>query len=348
MDVMTFPYTAVQLTTQVNRIPNQFGLVNALNIFPSQGSISTIVEVRREEFTLSVLPAAERGAAGTAGKRKVGDALFFEIPHFPHADTVGPQDLQNMVQQVGNTLVPRPLEAEMAKRLFQIRNKHAITREWLRMSALKGLIVDGDGNTLYNLFDAFSFTKNTVYFNLASSTADIMGACEKLHSQIAFNLRGEVMSGVRVLVSPKFFNGFVEHPKVNKYWLNWQAASQIAQMSREKKGGQYGRSFTFQEIEFVEYKGYASVRNAGVETSAPFIDDNKGHAYPVDTMSTFGTWDAPPNDIRFVNQPGQEVFISPKVLDHGAGVELMTQSNPLPLCKRPEVLVEVDAAADPG
>lgn len=348
MDVITFPYTAVQLTTQVNRIPNMYGLINTLDVFPSAGSISTLVEVRREEYTLSVLPAAERGGPASTAERKRGDGIFFEVPHFPHDDLIGPRDLQNMLSQVGNTLIPRTLEEEMAKRLFQIRNKHAITREWLRMSALKGTITDGFGLTVYDLFDAFGFTKAVIYFDLSDAAADISGTCARLFEQIATNLRGETMSHVRVVVSPTFFNKLVDHPKVNKYWLNWTNAAQLAHIPRGSAGGQFGRSFTFQNIEFVEYYGVAPVKENGVLVSKPFVAADKGHAYPVGTMSTFLTHDAPPEDIRFVNEPGQEIFISPKILDHGAGVELHTQSNPLPICKRPEVLVEVDAGADPG
>lgn len=346
-----FPYTAQQLTEQVNRIPNLYGLINDLGIFPSFGSTSTFIQVRREEFTLAVLPAKDRGAPSSVAERKVGDVKFFEIPHFPHDDVIRPEDLQNQVMQVGTTgLVPRTLEVETAKRLFQIRNKHAVTREWLRMAALKGLIVDGYGQTLYDLFDAFGFTKNIVYFDLDEPSSDIVGGCQKLFQSIATNLRGETMSFVRVIVDSTFFNKFVEHVKVNKYWLNWQAAAQLANLPREKNGGQWGRRFTFQNIEFQEYYGVAPIKNpvTGVLTSTPFVAAGKGHAYPVGTMSTFGTYDAPPNDIRFVNQPGQEIFISPKMLDHGQGVELHTQSNALPICKRPEVLVEVDAGADPN
>lgn len=345
MDVMTFPYTAVQLTAQVNRFPNLYGLINNLDIFPSAGSISTIIEVRREEYTLSVLPARDRGSPASVAERKRGDALFFEVPHFPHGDLIAPKDLQNMLQQVGNALVPRTLEIEMAKRLLQIRNKHAITREWLRMSALKGVITDGSGATIYDLFDAFGFTKVTIYFDLDNASSDIDDKCRQLFESIATNLRGEVMDHVRVIVSPTFFQKLVGHPKVQKFWLNWSAAAQLASIDRTKRGGQFGRSFVYQQIEFVEYYGLAPVKVGDTLTSQPFVTAGKGHAYPVGTLSTFATYDAPPEDIRFVNQPGQEIFISPKVLDHGQGVELHTQSNPLPICKRPEVLVEVNAAA---
>lgn len=344
-----FPYTAVQLTGQVNVIPNQFGLLNALNLFPSMGSMSTLIEVRRDENTLSVLPATERGGPASVAERKRGQAVYFEVPHFPHMDYITPEDLQNMVTVDGAVIRPRMLEDETAKRLFQIRNKHAITREWIRMGALRGKLIDGHGAVLYDLFSAFGFIKKTIFFDLASATADINGAIERLHTQIAVNLRGETMSHVEVIVSPSFFTKFIGHKNVEKYWLNWQNAARIGEMGREKLGGQWGRVFEFQGVIFREYKGFAPVKEDGASISKPFVEADLGHAFPAGTLDTFQTYDAPPRDIRFVNEvPGAEVFISPKVLDHGAGVEFATQSNPLAMVRRPEVLVEVSAAADPG
>ena len=43
---LTFPYTATDLTDQVNVIPNRYGLLNELNLFPTEGSTSTIVDKR--------------------------------------------------------------------------------------------------------------------------------------------------------------------------------------------------------------------------------------------------------------------------------------------------------------
>jgi hypothetical protein len=340
-DQINFPYTAVQLTGTINRIPNLYGLLNDFDVFPSAGSISTLVEIRREENTLAVLPAVERGGPATVAKRTPGDTLYFEIPHFPLDDAISPRDLQNMLTVVGASAHPRTLEEEVAKRLFAIRNRHAITLEWVRMGALKGLITDGKGNTIYDLYSAFNLVKPIIYFDLANAAADIVGKCAQLFETIATNLRGETMNGIEVIVSSNFFNAFVEHPKVNKYWLNWQAANQMQTMPRGKVGGQYGRVFSFQQIDFREYYGSAPVN--GVSTK--FVADGKGHARPLGTMDSFKTHFAPANDIRFVNTPGQEIYISPKILDHGQGVEMHTESNPLAICRRPEVLVEVDIGA---
>jgi hypothetical protein len=348
LDTINFPFTAIQLSESVNRIPNNYGLLAALNLFPSQGSISTIIEITIEDGAIRVLPAKERGASATPGDRGGRKSIFIEAPHFPSEDLITPRDLQNMVTIAGSSKTPRTLADEMAKRLFIIRAKHAITREWIRMGALKGLITDGNGATLLNLYTAFGINKVTVDFVLGTSTTDIIDKCTQVRQSIAENLKGEVMTRPEVIVSTSFMNKFIQHAKVEKFWLSWNAAMSLAQpayapgtgpIDRSGQPTALGRSFEFQNILWREYNGKAPIGATRVAT--PFVDVDYGVAYPAGTMNTFETWDAPPNDIRFVNQPGQEISISPKILDHGEGIELKSQSNCLAICKRPEALVEV-------
>jgi hypothetical protein len=334
-----FPYTSLQLSTAVNRIPNNYGLINVLGLFPAEGSVSTIIEITIEDGTIRVLPAKERGAPGTSGDRGGRKSFWVEIPHFPMEDLITPRDIQNMFTIAGRSKTPRTLDDEMAKRLFSIRNKHAITLEWIRMGALKGLLTDGNGDTLLDLYDFFGIDKVSIDFLLGTAGTDIIALCNQLRQSIATNLKGEVMTRPEVLVSTGFFNKFIQHANVEKFWVNWQAAGQFAAGQFIVAGGQYGRVFEFQQILWREYYGTAPVGKP--VASVPFVPDQFGYAYPAGTMNTFETWYAPANDIRVANQPGQEVWVSPKVLDHGAGVELKSQSNCLAICKRPEVLVEV-------
>lgn len=348
LDVINFPFTAIQLSNSVNRIPNNYGLLQALNLFPGQGAMSTIIEISFEDGTIRVLPAKERGASSTSGDRGGRKSIFIEAPHFPTEDLITPRDLQNMVTIVANSRTPRTLADEMAKRLLTIRAKHSITREWVRMGALKGLITDGNGATLIDLYAVFGITKLSLDFTLGTTTTDIISLCTQVRNSIATNLKGETMSAVEVIVSTSFFNKLIQHAKVEKFWVNWSGAQSLAQpayapgtgpIDRTGQPTMLGRTFTFQNIIFREYSGTAPIGKT--RTSTPFVADNYGVAYPAGTMSMFETWDAPANDIRAVNQPGQEVWISPEPLKHGEGIELKSQSNPLAVCKQPEALVEV-------
>ena len=106
----------------------------------------------------------EQDAAGAAGEGAwfavdadaVGDqTIFIEILHFPAEDLITPKDLQDILVVAGRTKRHITLEEEVAKRLLSLRNTHAITREWVRASALQGIITDGNGSTVYNLDTVF-------------------------------------------------------------------------------------------------------------------------------------------------------------------------------------------------
>lgn len=344
-ETFNFPYTSTHLTEQVNRIPNLFGLLQAIALFSSEGSISTVVEIRIEDGILRVLPAKERGAPGTEAEREPGRTLYFPVPHFPHRDLITPRDIQDMLVMVARSKRPATMDDEMAKRLLNIRNNHAITLEYVRMGAVKGQIKDGDGTTLYDLFDTFGIQKKVVHFALANAATDVMAKCEEVTDHVMTNLKGEVSNGIATIVSGSFFNKFVQHDKVRRHWENWQGASAIANMTRDRSGGNWGREFEFGNLYFREYKGTFPLKVNNNSTTVPAVEAGKGHAYPTGTMDTFKTWFAPADTMSGANKPGDEVFISPKVLDHDKGVELWSESNPLAICKRPEVLVELDEGA---
>jgi hypothetical protein len=341
---LTFPYTALDLTEQVNVIPNLYGLVNELNLFPSEGSISTVIEMRYENKVLRVLPAKERGAPGTPMKSEAGKTIFMEIPHFPSLELITPKDLQDILIQVGRTKTPITLEQEVAKRLFNIRNVHAISREWVRSGALQGLIKDGNGATVYDLYATFGITKISIDFDLGNASADMTDKCNQVYQSVTKNLQGETMSGIEVICDTAFFQAFVTHASVTKFYVNAEQALLLAEIVRGKSGGMmWGRQFRFQQILFREYYGTAPIKSGSplVDSSAPFWAAKTGTAFPRGTMNTFKTYDAPANDLRFVNTPGQEIYVSPKILDHGQGVELKSESNPLAVCRRPEALVQL-------
>ena len=110
---------------------------------------------------------------------------------------------------------------------------------------------------------------------------------------------------------------------------------------RQRDGNMWGREFLLNRVLFREHYGAAPTVINGVPTTAPFWAAKTGTAYPAGTMQMFRTYDAPANDIRFVNTVGQEIYVSPEILDHGQGVELKSESNALAVCRRPEALVQL-------
>src|SRR5688572_12718613 len=134
-------FDMASLTAAINKIPNTYGRLEQLNLMPGQGVRTRTIIIEEMSGVLNLLPTLPVGAPGTqgtAGKRKVRS---FVIPHIPHDDTVHPEDVQG-IRAFGSETELDALSNLMAQKLQNMRAKHAITLEHLRMGALKGVILD--------------------------------------------------------------------------------------------------------------------------------------------------------------------------------------------------------------
>lgn len=342
---IVFPYTGVELTSNIDILPNQWGLIGDLGMFEEEGVSSTVVELRYRDGYVSVLGEAERGTIPTVASGDQEAAVFLKVPHFPDTDLIRPEDLQDKFAFQpgdGQALRPRTAEDELVRRLAKIKLKHDLTREYLRMGAIKGKIYDGKGTLLYDLFSTFGITQQVFTFTFSDPTFNVQQYTYDVARYMELNLHGDVMDGIDALVSPEFFDALTSHPKVEQFWLNWNS----------RMFGDTRKGFRFGSINFIEYN--AQTPNAPLtgilqqQTQAQsgmlrFIEADAGYAYPSGTRDSFKTYNAPPNVIQMVNKPGIKIYVSPKILDHGKGIELFSESNPLPVCRRPNVLCKLVA-----
>ncbi|MDP1628853.1 major capsid protein [Parvibaculum sp.] len=330
---INFAYTARDLTMAIDVLPNLYGRLNQENLFPSEGVRTKLVEVRFRNGYITVLPVADRGGAPSVGKGPDENAVYLEIPHVPHLDYLTPDDIQDMYAFGANPLRLKTPEDALNEKLQAIRNKHSITREYFRMGALKGVVKDGNGSTLHDLFERFGIVKKTIDFELDDANTDVKAKCRELIRFTKRNLKGEVMGKVRMKVDPVFFDMFTGHPNVEKFFLNYVEARSLAVDDVTE--------FPFGGLILEEYDATVTLMDGSTEE---LIAEGYGHAYPTGTMNTFRTFDGPPHSMSMANMPGAEIYISPKLLDHDEGIELKSQSNPLPVVSRPDLIVEALAA----
>ncbi|SOD00213.1 Phage major capsid protein E [Rhizobium sp. AN5] len=346
MPEILLPYTNVELTDEVNKLPNTFGLLNALAIAPSEPKRSRIVRIDFREGQIVVLSHQEPGAPGEVAGDDDQNGIIIAIPHFTHFENILVGDIDGMLEVVNGEITERSLDAELERKLVIIRKNHAITREFLRLGMLRGEIKDGKLRVLYNLYDTFGVEKKEIDFALGTAATDVRSKCEEASDHIISNAKGETVGAVEAVVDTKFFSKLISHSKVEKFWLQAQNASAQTNLERQRLGGNWGRVFEFGDILFREYKGGLPVKsNDGTVSTVKNVDDNSGTAYPTGTQSMFRTYDGPAYHIDRVNQaPTEEedgsIFISTKVLDHGTGLEMKSQSNMLAICKQPDCLVQ--------
>jgi hypothetical protein len=339
------PYTDVELTQEVTRIPNTYGLLNELGLAPAEPKGTKYVRIEYKNGQIYVLGAEPRGSNGDMGADDTENGIILEIPHFPQIDKISPDDIDNILVVINGQVTPDSLDRQMMMKLKNIRLKHAITREYLKLGMLRGLIKDGKGRTLYDIYNVFDITKKTVDFFFGTTTTSIRDKCEEVRDHIQTNLKGETSNGVEALVSPEFFSKLIAHPLVEKFWVQAQNSALHTIISRDMRGNNWGRVFDFGDILWREYKGSLPVKStSGTITSEANMTAQYGNAYPVGTQSMFRTYDGPAFHMSQVNQPPQgtePIFITTETLEHGMGVEIKSQSNVISICKQPECIVEV-------
>jgi hypothetical protein len=234
----TDAFNMVSLTKAINILPNMYGRCNELNLFPGKGVRSRTIIVEEKNGVLTLLPTMPPGSPGTMNKMGKRSVRSFVVPHIPHDDSILPQEYEG-IRAFGSETELSTVAAIMNDHLQTMRNKHAITLEHLRMGALKGVILDADGSTIYNLITEFGIQQKSVDFKVGTSTTDVRAKCMEVLRHIEKNLKGEVKTDVRALVSPEFFDKLTSHENVKAAYDNYAAAAQM-QAGDLRRGFSYG------------------------------------------------------------------------------------------------------------
>jgi len=324
----TDAFNMVALTAAINKIPNLYGRVEQLGLMLTEGVRTRTILIEEMSGVLNLLPTMPIGAPGslgTQGKRRVRS---FVIPHIPHDDVVLPEEVQG-IRSFGSENEVEALSNLIARKLQNMRNKHAITLEHLRMGALKGVILDADGSTLYDLYSEFGISPKAVNFALTTNTTEVLLKVLEVKRHIEDNLKGEFMTGIMCLCSQGFFDALTTHAKVKEAYARWQQGQILFSDNRT--------NFSFGGIVFEEYRGQATDAAGNVRK---FVADDEAHFFPLGTAMTFRTYFAPADFNETANTLGLPLYAKQAPRKFERGTDVHTQSNPLPICLRPEVLVK--------
>lgn len=324
-------FTLNTLTAAINRLPNRYGRLQELGLFPIKGVSTRSIEVEERSGVLTLVPTVPWG--GTANQNKSGKRTLrsFVIPHMPLEDSILANDVQG-IRAFGSENQSEVFSQRVNDKLQEMRDKLDQTLEYRRFGALKGIILDADGSTtLYNLYTEFGIVQKTVDFVLGTAGTDVLNKCLTVKRHIEDNLLGERVTGIRALVSEEFYDKLIAHANVKAAFQNWEAAQQ-------RLGGDMRTGFTFGGITFEEYRA----KTTGTGGSAVrYIAANDGHCIPEGTYNTFETLAAPADFAETVNTIGMQYYAKQEAMKYNRGMDVHVQSNVLPICYRPELLVRI-------
>lgn len=322
-------FNVAAMTAAINILPNRYGRLGQMGLFPTKSVRVRNIVIEERNGVLALLPTMPPGSPGSVGKRGKRRVRSFIIPHIPHDDVVLPEEVQG-IRGFGSETELQSLSEVMTDHLQTMRNKHAITLEHLRMGALKGQILDADGSVIYDLYREFDIPQKVMSLGLDKKDTDVKQKCLDVARYLEDNLHGEYMTGVYCLVSAEFFDKLTGHPEVKEAYKLWQDGLALRSDMRS--------SFTFAGITFEEYRGRASDPDG---KSRSFIETGEAHVFPLGTVDTFSTYFAPADFNETVNTLGQELYAKQAPRKFDRGTDLHTQSNPLPMCHRPGLLIKL-------
>lgn len=331
----TDAFTMTQLTASVNLLDYLPQLIGGSGIFTPQPVATTSIWIEERDDALSLVPNTARGADPPAmdnsGRRR--NARQLALTHLPKRDTVIADEIQG-VRAFGSESELETVQRLINQRLEFLRRDIELTWENLMLGALKGTILDADGSTvIYDLFTEFGVTQETeVDFDLDAAdpaSGVLRETCTGVVRTILRNLKGGVGPGVRImaLCSDTFWDDLVAHSEVRETYLNWAAAADL-------RGGAAFGGMSFGGIEWFNYRGTD-------DASTVTVAADKCHLFPAGVPGLFPIYFGPADTIDFVNTLGLPFYAMQSVEPRWRRqVDLEVQSNPLPICTQPLVLMQ--------
>jgi len=320
-------FTATTLSAAINKLPVLPTKAGSLGIFNERGIATTTVVIEVRNGRLFLVPNVSRNDDPQPVANGKRTRRTFETAHLPVSSQLLPSEIQNLAQ-FGEDSEDGPVDPQaqvINDKLQALKNSLEATREWQRIGALRGKVLDADGGVLVDLYDEFGVAQKKISVALNTANADVRGKVLAAKRHAEEKLGGVLVNGFKAFCGPEWFDKFTDHAKVKEAYANYQEAS-------DRLGGDNRQGFMFGGVEFIEYNAKVSGQT--------FIPDDVAQVFPVG-MGMYELYNAPANYNETVNTLGQPFYAKAEERRLGKGWDLEAQANPLALCLVPEALVEL-------
>ena len=315
-------FEMTSLTDAIRKLPYTPGKVGRLGIFEDKGIATTTLLIDEKDGVLYLVPTAHRGGTpnlNRSGRRK---ARTFEVTHIPLEDSVLPDDVTN-IRKFGSENELEAVADVVNDKLQEMKNNIQVTKEYLMLGALKGQILDADGTTIYDLFTEFGVTQTEVNFELGTSSTKVRLKCMEVKRAIEDAMGGSPFGQIHCFCGKDFFDSLISHSDVETAYARWRDGEMLRNDPRA--------GFPFAGLVFEEYRGTVS----GVQ----FVEDDEAHFFPINTPGLYKMYYGPADFNETANTIGLDLYAKSEARKFNRGVDLHVQTNPLPLCNRPNALV---------
>jgi hypothetical protein len=230
--------------------------------------------------------------------------------------------------------VLQQLNAKVNEKMATMVRSIEAALEHMRVGAVKGNVVDADGvSVLYDLFTEFNVQQPTdVNYDFGSlADGELRKMCAGIVRSIQDVLGATPIAGVHAIAGDNFFDALVSEPEVRDSYKNTSMATVLREGYVRPDGERIYGAFEFGGIVFENYRG-------GVG-GTPFVASDVCHHFPVGVPDLFRMNFSPANYLQTVNSAGLPLYAKTTPDPKDRWVDIDVQTNPLPYCTRPAVLI---------
>lgn len=325
MNIFADYFNAAELTAAINAAPFTPGILSAAKLFGESGVKTTRVIIEQENGSLSIVPAAPRGAPPQTRKPATSNLVELDLVHLPVRASVMAHQVQD--QRAVGTVDLETVERVQKRTVAGMRGDLELTLEYHRFGALAGKILDYDGSTLLDVYAAFGVTQQSVPFNIASATSAIkvLNKVIEAERKSVDALTGANASGFTAYCSRAFVDNLRNHDSFYKLL-------EILQLDEARTG----ELFKLSRTTFVE------VPDAG---EIEFVAEGEAILVPQGIkdlcISRFG----PGDYVDEVNQTGLPISVKTEPMPFNRGIALEAQMNAISVPTRPAAIIRLTSEA---
>lgn len=337
------------LTGAIQMIPNQYGYVNSLNLFDRKGITGTSITVDRVDNETTLLDSVTRTSRGIEyNNDQIVQQYAFPIPYFRDFERIIPEELQGV--RAAGTMDTVKFDQVRTRKLANLKLRHDMTQEFMKMQALKGKVMDANGRVFADMYATYGFDKKVINFNLDVDSTNVSAKIREVVRYIEDNaaLGGSVNGEqIIILVDQVFFDKLVSHPTIKEAYMFYQSTQDPLRSSFKDAGSNLNK-FTHAGVTFVEYRAQFKDKRGNMHklVGSEGKVEGVGHVFPnmgALNASVYQSFSAPANKIDYVNTVGEELYTFEWELDRGEGFEYEYISSNLHLMMRPNMLLEIQA-----
>jgi hypothetical protein len=151
-------FTIVELTRALENIPYKPALLSGSNLFSPRGVRSRTVVIESRDGTLSLIPFSERGSAYEQQVPDRREMRAFVCRQFKKQDVLWASEIQS-VRDFGSESATQQVQSEVAYRLRKLRQDAETTFEYHLLNGIQGRVKDPkDHATVVNYFTEFGIS----------------------------------------------------------------------------------------------------------------------------------------------------------------------------------------------